>query len=593
MPAKDDEMPLAFSYVRFSTPKQADGDSLRRQTEIAQAYAAAHGLMLDGRSFQDLGVSAFSGKNRTEGALGAFLSAVESGRVPRGSVLLVESLDRLSREEVEEALTLFLTIIRAGIKIITLADGMEFEKGKLDLGKLVLAISFMARGNNESSTKRFRLTAKQKQNHLAIAEGEHARIRTPGWLQSEGKRFTFRPDRAKIVRDMVAAALAGKSTVQIKHDLNARNVETFAHAKRWASSSIHYILTNPALIGEFHPVSGREPKANYFPALIDVATYRKLLAALSNRYAKPAAPSSRIVQDETTGEMRVVKSRGRNGGRRKSEINLFTGLLQDANGERWHAKLRGNAARQNRIPYLVSELKANVGQDVPTFPYYAFEGAVLAFIEIDPALVNGRSMSAEKRELDALRDELTETTAKIAETTARIDAGKNFSSLLTVLERLEERKAVLIRDIARLDRVVSGVEANDVAAVKDALALLERGEGNVKEIRDKLRVMLRGLVDRIQIQVFEMTVPNVAKGGTMAVRYCVVELCYAVGTSRKIVLRSHREHRTSFMLDSVWHFGKETDWQKAIGRPVDNDFFERSAALAERVEKFYTAHATA
>jgi hypothetical protein len=46
------------------------------------------------------------------------------------------------------------------------------------------------------------------------------------------------------------------------------------------------------------------------------------------------------------------------------------------------------------------------------------------------------------------------------------------------------------------------------------------------------------------------------------------------------------------MLDSVWHFGKETDWQKAIGRPVDNAFFERSAALAERVERFYTAHAT-
>jgi hypothetical protein len=383
--------------------------------------------------------------------------------------------------------------------------------------------------------------------------------------------------------------LAGKSTVQIKHDLNARKVPTFAHAKRWASSSIHYILTNPALIGEFHPASGREPKANYFPALIDVATYRKLLAVLSNRHARPAEPSQRVGLDKDTGEMRVFKSRGRNGGRRKSEINLFTGLLQDANGERWHAKLRGNAARQHRVPYLVSELKDNAGQDVPTFPYYAFEGALLAFIEIDPALVTGRNMSAEKRELDALRDELTETKARIAETSARIDAGKNFSSLLSLMERLEERQEVLIRDIARLDRVVSGVEANDVAAVKDALALLERGKSNVKEIRDKLRVMLRGLVDRIQTQVFEMPVPNIAKGGTMAVRYCVVEICYAVGTSRRIALRSHREYRTSFILDSVWHFGKETDWQTAVGRPVDNDFFERSAALAGRVETFYTA----
>jgi hypothetical protein len=31
--------PKAYSYKRFSTPAQADGDSLRRQTVMAQAWA--------------------------------------------------------------------------------------------------------------------------------------------------------------------------------------------------------------------------------------------------------------------------------------------------------------------------------------------------------------------------------------------------------------------------------------------------------------------------------------------------------------------------------------------------------------------------
>jgi len=40
-------MPIAVSYIRFSTPKQSLGDSLRRQLEHTRAYCAAHGLTLD------------------------------------------------------------------------------------------------------------------------------------------------------------------------------------------------------------------------------------------------------------------------------------------------------------------------------------------------------------------------------------------------------------------------------------------------------------------------------------------------------------------------------------------------------------------
>jgi DNA invertase Pin-like site-specific DNA recombinase len=45
--------------------------------------------------------------------LGRFLAAVKSGAVTTGSFLIVESLDRLSREQILEAQALFLGIIRA------------------------------------------------------------------------------------------------------------------------------------------------------------------------------------------------------------------------------------------------------------------------------------------------------------------------------------------------------------------------------------------------------------------------------------------------------------------------------------------------
>ena len=50
-------MPTAYSYVRFSTPEQIKCDSIRRQVELSQNYAEAHGLTLDDSlQLTDLGV---------------------------------------------------------------------------------------------------------------------------------------------------------------------------------------------------------------------------------------------------------------------------------------------------------------------------------------------------------------------------------------------------------------------------------------------------------------------------------------------------------------------------------------------------------
>src|SRR5262249_26972894 len=116
------QKPLAYSYVRFSTPEQAKGASYERQIQMAQKYARERGWQLAETTYKDLGVSAYRHKNAETGALRAFLNAVEQGDIPRGSFLLVESLDRVTRNSILEAQSLFLLIINSGITLVTISD---------------------------------------------------------------------------------------------------------------------------------------------------------------------------------------------------------------------------------------------------------------------------------------------------------------------------------------------------------------------------------------------------------------------------------------------------------------------------------------
>jgi DNA invertase Pin-like site-specific DNA recombinase len=61
----------AYSYIRMSTKAQLQGDSLRRQTERSVEFATKHQLDLDS-SLRNIGVSAWNGDNKREGALSRF-----------------------------------------------------------------------------------------------------------------------------------------------------------------------------------------------------------------------------------------------------------------------------------------------------------------------------------------------------------------------------------------------------------------------------------------------------------------------------------------------------------------------------------------
>lgn len=299
----------AYSYIRFSTPEQALGDSLRRQLQAAHQWCSERGLELDD-SLRDLGRSAYRGAHAEFGALGSFLELVKSGQVPRGSYLLVESLDRLSRETVIDAAMRLLDLIRSGITVVTLSDNQEYSEERLrtDWTPLIVSISIMARAHEESRIKGQRVEKAWAEKRRKATEHKQAMTAIcPGWVRLVGGpktgRYELIPERAAIVSDIFRDTISGLGRRAIANKLNANNSPRWGiGAKaglRWHDSYIQKILQNPACYGRAEPLSKRSGGDGfgtvaidgYFPAVVDENTFYLAQAASQSRGSSTGRPS--------------------------------------------------------------------------------------------------------------------------------------------------------------------------------------------------------------------------------------------------------------------------------------------------------------
>ncbi|RJP65835.1 MAG: recombinase family protein [Comamonadaceae bacterium] len=298
--------PKAYSYLRFSTAEQMHGDSRRRQTDLATLYAAKHGLDLDTTSFQDLGVSAFRGDNARTGALAAFNNYVQTGVIAPGSYLLMESLDRLSRGDIVMAQGLLMTIVAAGIIVVTLQPGSERIYSRESLGQnpteLIIAIVELMRAHSESAVKSSRLKEAWKAKRNDITTKPLTSI-APAWLRLRADRTGFEviEPRGQVVQRIFKKYLSGVGQESIAEQLNRDGVEPFGRGLHWRRSYIAKILINPAVMGTFTPheemtALGRtrripcEPVLNYFPAVVDEQTFKSAQAMRGESSGAPARP---------------------------------------------------------------------------------------------------------------------------------------------------------------------------------------------------------------------------------------------------------------------------------------------------------------
>jgi len=251
----------AYLYERWSTEAQAEGDSARRQLAAAERYASQHpGLTLDRTStWRDAGVSAFRSGNLKEGAaLATFLRAVESKKIPKGSYLLIENFDRLSRAAPLQALNALQRLLSLGVYVVTLTDGKRYDAGSLaseDVTDLLTALLHAHRAHSESVVKsrRVREALKAKRTRAQESKMPLGSI-CPSWLKLEGGRYVVVKDKAKIVGRIFEWIASGLGNVAVAKRLNRERVPVISgRASAWSSGGVGQLLTSRTVIGEYAP----------------------------------------------------------------------------------------------------------------------------------------------------------------------------------------------------------------------------------------------------------------------------------------------------------------------------------------------------
>ena len=245
-----------YSYLRFSDPRQATGHSADRQNAYAKKWAEDRGLILDeSLSLRDEGLSAYHQRHVKSGALGAFLEAVESGRIAPGSVLVVEGLDRLSRAEPIQAQAQLAQIVNAGITVVTASDGKEYSREKLKANPmdLVYSLLVMIRAHEESDVKSKRVKAAIKKLCQDWVDGKYRGLirngHDPAWVKLVDGKYELIPERAEAIRMAVQLYTDGYGAEEIFKRVHAAGLR-ISHGQTEYKANFYKQLTKRVLVGE-------------------------------------------------------------------------------------------------------------------------------------------------------------------------------------------------------------------------------------------------------------------------------------------------------------------------------------------------------
>lgn len=485
---------LAYSLIRFSDNEQRKGDTIRRQVAMRDDWLARKGIALDASlTLPPSCVSAFRGKQKTK-SLGLFLQACHDGRVKKGSYLIIENLDRLSREDIPPALKLFLEILEFGIIIVTIDPEMEYRTEKLDLTSLILAIVELSRGHSESRTKSNRLSQKWAERRLNMAKKPMTKI-CPAWLKLVRGKFVPRPKAVAIVRRVYQLASAGNGNQNICRILNDEGVKPITGSRFWHQSYIQRLLSRRDVLGEFQPnilkdgkwVAVGKPVKGYYPRIIPDSAWKTARAATLSR--TEVGPGGRRPK---TGRISGNVS------------NLFTHLVYQNDEPMGYRTSKTDGYLQ------VSRVDSDRS---PGCRYRDFEKAMLTWVrEIKLNLSNENFDVLTMRKADLERRE------KILRD--KIDSDPDLEVLLDKYGDLQRE----LKEVAR------GMEQAAVPAQQNFLhtqrliSLLATTE-NRESVRRELKQHISMLVKRIDVRV---------EGGLKCDKRVFLTVTFADGTVRKI-----------------------------------------------------------
>ncbi len=284
----------AYVYIRFSTVRQEAGSSYERQLADCRAYVARMGWNEAG-VITDLGRSAWKGVHLKSGNLGKFAARIFGGEIAAASVLVVEELDRLSRQKARVTQRWIEDVCDAGMSVATVKGERVFTATNLN-ENLFTVFEILMKGQSahdyvETLSKRVkgsyveRLKEARETNTIITSMA-------PAWLRTVGSKGDLRwepiPERVAIVREIYDLAIAGQSPWAIARLFNDRSEPSFG-GKAWERTAIIKILRNPAVEGDRPVGEGKASKptgevlSGYYPAILSAEVIAEARAMMDRR----------------------------------------------------------------------------------------------------------------------------------------------------------------------------------------------------------------------------------------------------------------------------------------------------------------------
>lgn len=477
-----------YSYARFSSSSQEEGDSLRRQghgenPEESPVYKKCREVGLKLIPLRaDKAKSAYKGEHLKNGELGLFLKLVEDGTIPKGSWLLIENIDRISRLPPMDAQELMIRIIRSGLTLWVAQSNLTLNEEILDrqpflqyqlLGELIRAYS-------ESKYKSDRVKQEYGKRLNDIRKGKPQHGKCPSWLQFNGNGWDLIPEHAQTVRIVVDMTLNGIGCVAICRKLNELNRPLFREsknkkAKAWQVSTVRYLQLSRTLIGEYQPKQKEgnsyqphgKPVEGYYPPVIDQKTFNRMQAVLGQR----------LIGGKTRDSEGI--------------LNLFGRILVD--GFDGSTIRLSQSEKGGRTSMRSSLIRSGAAKGVG-FNYNEFERNFLNWvteIKLNP--------SKKGSDLSALMDKLTAVQVDIGNMKAKFKTAKDRGMVADLVHQLREEEEQLIEQINH-ERLKDEHRIESTASLIRQLA--DCPAKHLKEFRAQIRVQIQITCQRIAVYCF-------------------------------------------------------------------------------------------
>jgi DNA invertase Pin-like site-specific DNA recombinase len=522
----------AYSYARFSTSEQLEGRSLKRQEAAARSYCQRHGLTLDEQTFTDLGVSGRTGANVKGGELGTFLELVREGRIPRGSTLIVENIDRLSRLPPHEANEVIMAIVKAGVSIATTNPEQLYTLANIKRVETWIPLQVaqcLAAAESEKKAERLQDAWSAKRDDLA--NGVKMSKRGPAWLKltADRKGWVVREDKAAMVRRVFALALEGRGAKKVAEVMN-RECPDGLTGRGWEPGYVCFLLRSRSVIGEYQPHQGTcakkggikatrkpvgDPIKGYFPALVSEADFYRAQDALDKRR--------------------------RSGGRTKGSPNLFNGLLVNAL-DGWPMVL--NSSHGRKVLLSAGAVRRMPGCAFRTVDHHRFERAILSRLaELKPADVINRP-GKEADQVSVWSGKLVTINRNLAAMQQQAALAEDASAFTPIIIDLARQRKEAAAELEKAKAASASREGDVLGETQSLLRLLEDCQGaECDELRRKIRAALRRLVAEMRCLI----VPR------ERTRLIAVQLFFARGDKRRdyLILMTPGTKHTKGRTDAV------------------------------------------